>query len=189
MSLAVSSDTHALLCSLERGFSCQPFKTSMFTCLLIVPSWTEACRVWQVLGVRIASRSRMAGDFIDTHSWVCLEFFFKFYFFHSVSSKCWVISIKKSLTEKCSRATDSFQERIFQSQFYIFKSQHFLSFFVLFSPSSILFPLCWEKIKTRSHYVVVCSTVAQVQGKHFTWSVLLRTRFRLDIGILSYSVR
>lgn len=145
MSLAVSSDTHALLCSLERGFSCQPFKTSMFTCLLIVPSWTEACRVWQVLGVRIASRSRMAGDFIDTHSWVCLEFFFFFLSFcifqllSHFNKK--IINWKMQL---CYRQT-VFKSEYFKVNFIFLKASIFF-LFLYFSP---LHPFCFHSAEKR----------------------------------------
>lgn len=157
----------------------------MFTCLLIVPSWTEACRVWRVLGVRIASRSRMDGDFIDTSA------FLSFCIFQMLSHLN-----KKSLTEKCSRATDKavcFQELIFQSQFcfYIFKTQHFLSFFVLFFLLFIHFVSTLlrkdKKEITLCRGLQHCGTSSR-ETFHLV-SVLLMTRFRLDICILSFSVR
>lgn len=144
--------------------------------------------------MRIASRSRMAGDFIDTSFLGLFGVFFRFLLFCIFQMLSHFN--KKSLTEKCSRATDKavcFQELIFQSQFcfYIFKSQHFLSFFALFFLPFIHFVSTLlrkdKKEITLCRGLQHCGTSSR-ETFHLV-SVLLRTRFRLDICILSYSVR
>ena len=94
-----------------------------------------------------------------------------------ISSMCWVISMKatnwKMQAVPRTELWISFQEWIFQRQFCdclltkkdIYSAFLSLFFSTFFNPQTPipLFPICWAKIKTRSRYVVVCSTVARVQ--------------------------